>query len=108
MRLLISAVFLMAQLGPLAGAAMCLHAQVQARNECSMPMPDMEQPGDRPQHAPTSDCAHMAVCAPPTPVVPAASVRALAAPLPTLASYPTPSSLLPGEPLAPPDPPPNA
>ncbi|MDZ4865267.1 MAG: hypothetical protein SGJ01_17750 [Gemmatimonadota bacterium] len=41
MRPLLSVVLLLLQLGPFAGAGICMHAAAQPRAECSMPMNGM-------------------------------------------------------------------
>ena len=105
MRRLASALLLLLQLGPLAGAAVCMRAEAQPKAECAMPMQGMTHENGLPHSAPTQDCALMVVCAPAAPVVPVA-IQLFGVVKPTSTDYSTPASLFPGEPIAPPQPPP--
>lgn len=107
MRRTFGLLLLLIQLGPLAGAGLCLHAASRPADHCATPMEDMPlQERDRPHHGPTQDCALMAVCAPIAPVVPEGVVQAFSAVLSTPARFTGPPSLLQGDPIAPPQPPP--
>lgn len=109
MRRFMGLLLLLIQFGPLAGAGLCLHAASQPEEQCATSMDGMPQQQTRHQHhAPSQDCALMAVCAPAAPVVPGDPVHAVSTDLPTLTLYSNPPSLLPGDPIAPPQPPPIA
>jgi len=107
MRSLISVLLLLLQLGPLAGAGICMHAAAQAKAECSMPMQGMTHENGRPHSSPMQECAQMVVCAPVAPMVPV-TVQLFGVTQPGFTYYSTPASLLPGDPIAPPQPPPIA
>ena len=109
MRRMIGTVLLLLQLGPLAAAGLCLHAASQPEERCSTSMDGMPRQQTRSQHhAPAQGCALMVVCAPAAPVVPGDLVHAVPTDLPTLTLYSNPPSLFPGDPIAPPQPPPIA
>ncbi len=105
MRQFLIALVLLLQFGPLAGAAVCLHAGAQPRGECSMPMKGMTHETGIPHSSPTQDCAQMVVCAPAALMVPV-TVQQFGVTAPSSITYTTPASLLPGDPIAPPQPPP--
>lgn len=104
-RLVGTLLLLLFQFGPLAGAVLCMHAAAQPEADCGMPMPGMPHENGRPHSSPTQDCAQMAVCGPAVPMVPVA-VRELAVTRPSPVAFSTPASLLPGDPITPPQPPP--
>ncbi len=106
MRRTIGLLLLLIQLGPVAGAGLCLHAASLRADHCATPMEGMQQESDRPHHGPSQDCALMVLCAPAGPVVPGGVVLAFSAVLPTPARFTNPPSLLQGDPIAPPQPPP--
>jgi len=105
MRRLLGTLLLLLQFGPLAGAGLCLHAAAQPKAECAMPMQGMTHETGKPHSTPTQDCAQMVVCSPAAPMVPV-TVELFAVTQPTSTVYSTPSSLIPGDPVAPPQPPP--
>jgi len=105
MRRLASALLLLLQLGSLAGAGLCMRAAVQPRPECAMPMQGMTHEADRPHSSPAHDCAQMVFCAPAIPMVPV-TVHEFAVTHPSSTAFTTPASLLSGDPIAPPQPPP--
>ena len=108
MRFLVSVVLLLVQLGPVAGAGMCLHADVQPKAECSMPMQGVTHESGRPYSSSSQDCAQMVVCAPAAPMVLQGAVQLLGKSPPSHTTFSTPASLVPGDPIAPPQPPPIA
>jgi hypothetical protein len=85
-----------------------MHAGVQPTAECSMPMQGMTHENGRPHSSPTQDCAQMAVCAPAAPIVPQVAVQLFGITQPRHTNYSTPATLFPGDPIAPPQPPPIA
>jgi hypothetical protein len=105
MRKLVGALLLLLQFGPLAGAAVCMHAAAQPKAECAMPMQGMTHETGQPHSAPTQDCALMVICAPAALVVPAA-IQQFTVSKPTSTDYSAPASLLSGDPISPPQPPP--
>lgn len=107
MRRLLGTLLLILQFGPLAGAAVCMHVAAQPKTECAMPMQGMTHETGQPHSAPTQDCALMVVCAPASPVVPG-TVQQLTISKPTSTDYSAPASLLSGDPISPPQPPPIA
>lgn len=107
MRRLVGALLLILQLGPFAGAGICMHAAAQPKPECAMPMQGMTHETGKPHSAPTQDCARMVVCAPAAPMVPV-TVELFVVERPTHTDYSTPAPLLQGDPIAPPQPPPIA
>ncbi|MEO8140639.1 MAG: hypothetical protein ABI742_13380 [Gemmatimonadota bacterium] len=106
MRLLVSVMLLLVQLGPLAGAGMCLHAAAQPKAECSMPMQGMPHDNQQQHSSSSQECAQMVVCAPAAPMVLQVAVQLLGKSLPSHTNFSTPASLFPGDPIAPPQPPP--
>lgn len=108
MRFLVSLAFLALLLRPVAGAAICLHTAAHEQEKCGMPMSGEEPKSSHPEHGPTRDCAQMAVCASPLPVVFQATSQLSFADLTFPPQYLTPSSLLLGDSAAPPQPPPIA
>ena len=113
MRCLVAGFLLLLQLGPLAAAGWCLHATGEtAVSECggSMPampeMPGMPVGGSPSDHAPAPDCATMTVCAATAPAVPQELVVACLPEPPGAFAFNTPPAILPGDPVAPPQPPP--
>lgn len=109
MRRLLGLLLLLIQFGPLAGAGLCLHTASQPEEQCATSMDGMPpQQAPRQHHAPTQDCALMAVCAPTAPMVPEGVVQAVRTERTTFTLYSNPPSLLPGDPIAPPQPPPIA
>lgn len=108
MRSTIGLLLLLIQLGPLAGAGLCLHAASRPAEHCAAPMEGVQQESDRPQQSSTHDCALIAVCAPTAQVVPGGDALAFSAVLPIPARFTNPPSLLQGDPIAPPQPPPIA
>lgn len=110
MRRLVAGFLLLLQLGPLAAAGWCLHATtVAAATECgsAMPeMPGMPGGGSPSDHAPAPDCATMTVCAATAPAVPQDLVVACLPDSPGAFAFNTPPAILPGDPVAPPQPPP--
>lgn len=110
----IAFLFLLLQLKPLVGMAVCLHQAATADAECPMPAPAAPQPGDRqeltspPPQAQDHACPFADLCAPAAPALTPARAavryegRLVAAPL---ASIP---ATHPADPTAPPAPPPNA
>jgi hypothetical protein len=105
MRRLLGTLLLLLQFGPLAGAGLCMHAAAQPKAECAMPMQGMTRETGQPHSAPTQDCALMVICAPATPVVPGA-IQQFAISNSTSTTYYSQASLLSGEPITPPQPPP--
>jgi len=108
MRCIVGLLLLLVQLGPLAGAGMCLHAAAQPKDECSMPMQGMAHENDQSHPSPGQDCAQMVICAPAAPVVPQVAVQLFGVTQPNSTNYSAPASLFPGDPIAPPQPPPIA
>ena len=108
MRFLVSVVLLLVQLGPLAGAGMCLHAAAQPKAECSMPMQGMPHDNHQSHSSSSQECAQMVVCAPAASIVPQLAVRQFGTTPPSHTTFSTPASLVPGAPIAPPQPPPIA
>ena len=84
-----------------------MRAAAQPTAECAMPMQGMTHETGKPHSTPTQECAQMAVCAPAAPVVPMTAPQ-FGVSLPASTDYSTPASLLMGEPIAPPQPPPIA
>lgn len=107
MRSLVTVLLVMLQLGPLAGAGICMHAAPQPEAKCPMPMPGMDHESGPSHSAPAQDCAQMVVCAPTAPMVPA-TLQLFGATPPASTEYSSPSTLHPGDPVAPPQPPPIA
>lgn len=109
MRRMLGLLLLLIQLGPVAGAGLCLHAAAQPAEHCATPMEGMapNEP-DRSHHGSSPDCALMAFCAPSAPVVPQAPVHTFSSDLLAATRYSDPPELLPGDPIAPPQPPPIA
>ncbi len=105
MRQFASVLLLVLQFGPLAGAGICMRAAAQPKAECAMPMRGMAHETGTPHSTPTQDCAQMVVCAPAAPIVPV-TAQHFGVTLPASPDYSTPATLLPGEPLTPPQPPP--
>lgn len=104
---MIGLLLLLIQLGPLAGAGLCLHAASQPAEHCATPMEGMApNEADRSHHSSSPDCALMTVCAPSAPVVPQATVHTFSPGLLAATRFSTPPALLPGDPIAPPQPPP--
>lgn len=106
MRSAVAVLLLLLQFGPLAGAGICMRAASQPKTECSMPMPGMTHESGRPNSTPTQDCAQMVVCAPAAPVVPAVALQSWGLTPAARTTFSNPSSLLAGDPIAPPQPPP--
>src|SRR3970282_867102 len=76
MRRMLGLLLLLIQLGPLAGAGLCLHAATQPAEHCATPMEGMPpHETDRSHHSASPDCALVAVCAPSAPVLPQAAVH---------------------------------
>ncbi len=107
MRMIAGVFLVLLQLGPLAGAGICMHAAPQPEAKCPMPMSGMDHESSPSHSAPAQDCAQMMVCAPTAPMVPVTLQLFGATPRASTA-YSTPSALLPGDPVAPPQPPPIA
>jgi len=99
---------LLVQLQPLVGAAVCLHAAAQHREECDMPPQGGPPASQESERSVPPDCARMAICAPAGLVMPQAALRLVDTTPPTHPEYSTPSLLFPGERIAPPEPPPIA
>lgn len=110
MRRLLAGFLLLLQLGPLAAAGWCLHATTAAAAaECGgeMPeMPGMPAGGSPSDHAPAPDCASMIICAATAPAVPQDLVVACQPARLGVFAFNTPPAILPGDPVAPPQPPP--
>jgi len=107
MRRLATVLVILLQLGPLAGAGICMHAERAPKAECPMPMPGMPDHNQQPPSGGPQDCALMALCAPAAPMVPVALQTLVPAP-PPATDYTSPATLLSGDPVAPPQPPPIA
>lgn len=107
MRRLLGTLLLLLQFGPLAGAGLCMHAAAQPKAECAMPMQGRPHDTGKPHSIPTQDCAQRVVCAPAAPMVPV-TVELFAVMQPNSTDYSTRASFLPGDPTAPPQPPPIA
>ncbi len=107
MRMIVGVCLLLLQLGPLAGAGICLHAERAPKAECPMPMPGMPDHNQQPPSGGPQDCALMALCAPAAPMVPV-TIHLFGATLPAATDYSAPAALSAGDPIAPPQPPPIA
>jgi hypothetical protein len=105
-RPLLGAVLLLLQLTPVLGAGVCLYHVANTAASCDMPMQNTSHDNDRSHSSPSHDCAHMAVCTPGAPAVPQVALQLLGFAQPTHRSFPTPTFLFPGDPTAPPQPPP--
>ena len=106
MRAMLNVVMLLIQLGPLAGAGTCMHAAAQPKAECSMPMNGMPHDNRQQRSSAAPDCAAMVICAPTAPVVPQVAVRFFGTTRPGFTNFSTPASLVAGDAVAPPQPPP--
>ncbi len=113
MRRLAATLLLLVQLAPLAAAGLCLHATAETTvSECGGSMPAMpEMPGmpggtSPSDHAPAPDCATMTVCAATAPAVPQDVILVCLPAGPSAFAFSTPPAILPGDPVAPPQPPP--
>lgn len=113
MRHLAATLLLLVQLAPLVAAGLCLHATAETTvSECggSMPgmpeMPGMPVGGSPSDHAPAPDCALMIACAATAPAVPQDLVVACLPERLGAIAFNTPPAILPGDPVAPPQPPP--
>ena len=107
MRLMGGLLVLLAQFGPLAGAGLCLHAAAQPKMDCSAPMTGMPKDSGHQHPDPLQNCGQMAICTPVAQVAPLATVHLLVITATGNANFATPTSLSPGDPTAPPQPPPN-
>lgn len=105
MRRLTTTLLLLLQLGPLAGAGICIRAAAQSANGCVLPMQGMTPDDGQPHSSPAQDCPLMIVCAPTAPMI-AVTVQMFGVARPASTDYSTPASLLPGDPIAPPQRPP--
>ncbi len=107
MRRIMGLLLVLTQLGPLAGAGLCLHMASQSAEHCAAPMEGMSTEQAPPSSpGPAHDCALMSICAAAAPVVPESIVQALSTSPRAFWRYSNPPSLLPGDPIAPPQPPP--
>lgn len=107
MRKLLALGLLLIPFQPVIAAGMCWHAAAHAE-DCGMPAQDMTPDSDQSQHNAPPDCTKLAICAPSAPVIPQAALQLVSPSLPSCAQYSTPALLLPGDPVAPPQPPPIA
>lgn len=98
---------LLVQLQPFVGAGICLHATVQ-QEECSMPANEPAPDTEQSERTPPPECSQMAICAPASPVIPQTVLRLLSPALPGYVAYSSPALFLPGDTIAPPQPPPIA
>ncbi|MDZ4865106.1 MAG: hypothetical protein SGJ01_16925 [Gemmatimonadota bacterium] len=106
MRPLLSVVLLLLQLGPFAGAGICMHAAAQPQTECSMPMNGMPHDDQQKHSRSSQDCAAMVVCAPAAPMILQVAVQVFSQTQPSHTNFSTPASLFAGDAAAPPQPPP--
>lgn len=109
MRRTLGLLLVLIQFGPLVGAGLCLHAASRPVEHCAIPMdgkvPDDLNPS---RHNAPGDCALMPFCASSAPIVPQGVLQAFSTQLPTTTPFSIPGALLPGDPIAPPHPPPIA
>lgn len=106
MRQFIGILWLVAQLAPFAGAGVCAHDAMQAETQCSEPMQGMPQDAHHGRSNHSQDCAQMFVCAPTTQFAPVANAELITIVNLGSSNYSSPASLFPGDPIAPPQPPP--
>lgn len=106
MRQLIGILWLVTQLAPFAGAGVCAHEAMRSETECSEPMQGMPQDSHHGRSNHSQDCAQMFVCAPVAQFAPVATTSLTAVVSFTSNNYSSPASLFPGDPIAPPQPPP--
>lgn len=106
MRRFVALGFLLVQLQPLVGAGIC-HAAV-LHEECGMPASERASGTDHSERTSPPECSQMAICAPASPVIPQTALRLLSPTLPGYVAYSSPALFLPGDPIAPPQPPPIA
>ena len=106
MRQFIGILWLVTQLAPFAGAGVCAHEAMRSETECSEPMQGMPQDSQQGRSSHSHDCAQMVVCAPITQVAPVATTTVITIVSFGSDNFSSPASLFPGDPIAPPQPPP--
>lgn len=98
---------LLTQLRPFVAAGICLHAAAQHADQCG-PMQEETPVSGRSHESIPSGCNLMAVCDPSAPSMVQPALHLERPSLPAYREYSSPSLLLQGDPIAPPQPPPIA